>query len=100
VLYRLSGTGSSGATIRLYIEQYTDDKARLKEDAQKALADIIKVGGYVVLGMTHRCMMQRCACMAVTLLELDSPKGSTECVHAAWYRGSVLHSCWVGPPPR
>jgi phosphoglucomutase len=44
VRYRLSGTGSSGATIRLYIEQYTDDKARLKEDAQKALADIIKVG--------------------------------------------------------
>lgn len=44
VLYRLSGTGSSGATIRLYIEQYTDDKARLKEDAQEALADIIKVG--------------------------------------------------------
>jgi hypothetical protein len=42
---RLSGTGSSGATIRLYIEQYTDDKARLKEDAQKALADIIKVTG-------------------------------------------------------
>jgi phosphoglucomutase len=43
IIFRLSGTGSSGATIRLYIEQYTDDKARLKEDAQKALADIIKV---------------------------------------------------------
>ena len=42
---RLSGTGSSGATIRLCNEQYTDDKARLKEDAQKALADIIKVRG-------------------------------------------------------
>lgn len=42
-LPRLSGTGSSGATIRMYIEQYTDDKARLKEDAQVALKDIIKV---------------------------------------------------------
>jgi phosphoglucomutase len=39
----LSGTGSAGATIRMYIEQYTDDKARLKEDAQVALKDIIKV---------------------------------------------------------
>lgn len=34
IIFRLSGTGSSGATIRLYIEQYTDDKARLLEDAQ------------------------------------------------------------------
>ena len=32
---------SSGATIRLYIEQYTDDAARLKDDAQVALGDII-----------------------------------------------------------
>lgn len=49
---RLSGTGSSGATIRLYIEQYTDDKARLKEDAQKALADIIKVrDAHTALGL-------------------------------------------------
>jgi phosphoglucomutase len=43
IIFRLSGTGSSGATIRLYIEQYTDEPARLQEDAQKALADIIKV---------------------------------------------------------
>lgn len=43
IIFRLSGTGSSGATIRMYIEQYTDDKARLLEDAQVALKDIIKV---------------------------------------------------------
>jgi phosphoglucomutase len=43
IIFRLSGTGSAGATIRMYIEQYTDDKARLKEDAQVALKDIIKV---------------------------------------------------------
>ena len=36
-----SAAGSSGATIRLYIEQYTDDAARLKEDAQVALKEII-----------------------------------------------------------
>jgi len=43
IIFRLSGTGSSGATIRLYIEQYTNDKARLQEDAQEALAEITKV---------------------------------------------------------
>lgn len=43
IIYRLSGTGSSGATIRLYIEQYTNDQARLKEDAQQALKEIINV---------------------------------------------------------
>jgi hypothetical protein len=42
---RLSGTGSSGATVRMYIEQYSDDQSRLKEDAQVALKDIIKVRG-------------------------------------------------------
>ena len=43
IIFRLSGTGSSGATIRLYVEQYTDDKARLEEDAQVALKEIIGV---------------------------------------------------------
>lgn len=44
IIFRLSGTGSSGATIRLYIEQYTNDAAKLKLDAQEALGPIIKVG--------------------------------------------------------
>jgi hypothetical protein len=52
---RLSGTGSSGATIRLYIEQFTDDKTRLKEDAQQALADIIKVRH-----SAHACVCMWC----------------------------------------
>ncbi|KAL3229174.1 Phosphoglucomutase 2 [Nakaseomyces bracarensis] len=39
---RLSGTGSTGATIRLYIEQYTDDKSTYQNDAQDYLKDIIK----------------------------------------------------------
>ncbi len=43
IIFRLSGTGSSGATIRMYIEQYTADPAKLEEDAQKALGPIIKV---------------------------------------------------------
>jgi phosphoglucomutase len=43
IVFRLSGTGSSGATIRLYVEQYTDDAARLEEDAGAALKEIIGV---------------------------------------------------------
>jgi hypothetical protein len=35
-------SGVSGATIRLYIEQYTDDAAWLKEDAQVTLKGIIQ----------------------------------------------------------
>eukprot|EP00803_Ostreobium_quekettii_P011706 evm.model.scf_2179.1 EVM.evm.TU.scf_2179.1 scf_2179:3923-6492(+) len=42
IVFRLSGTGSSGATIRLYIEQYSDDASKLGMDAQEALAPIIK----------------------------------------------------------
>ncbi|KAF5832543.1 alpha-D-phosphohexomutase [Dunaliella salina] len=43
IIFRLSGTGSSGATIRMYIEQYSNDPAKYEEDAQKALAPIIKL---------------------------------------------------------
>lgn len=43
IIFRLSGTGSSGATIRLYIEQYEADKAKQSADAQVALAPLIKV---------------------------------------------------------
>ena len=38
----MSGTGSAGATIRLYIEQYSKDPATFSQDAQEALAPIIK----------------------------------------------------------
>ncbi|GMM54687.1 hypothetical protein DAKH74_013030 [Maudiozyma humilis] len=38
---RLSGTGSTGATIRLYIEQYTDDKSKYALDAQDYLKGTI-----------------------------------------------------------
>jgi len=43
IVFRLSGTGSSGATIRVYVEQYTDDAARLTEEASVALKEIIGV---------------------------------------------------------
>ncbi|TPK91997.1 alpha-D-glucose phosphate-specific phosphoglucomutase [Mesorhizobium sp. B2-4-17] len=41
VVFRLSGTGTSGATIRVYIERYEPDRARHDLDTQEALADLI-----------------------------------------------------------
>lgn len=37
---RLSGTGTEGATIRLYLESYNDDPAAVETDTQAALADV------------------------------------------------------------
>lgn len=37
IVVRLSGTGSSGATIRLYIEQHTNDPSTYEQDAQDFL---------------------------------------------------------------
>lgn len=43
VVFRLSGTGTSGATLRVYIERYEPDAARHDIDTQEALADLIAV---------------------------------------------------------
>lgn len=42
-VFRLSGTGSSGATIRMYVEQYSDDPSTYGQETKDALADIINV---------------------------------------------------------
>jgi phosphoglucomutase len=42
IIFRLSGTGSSGATVRLYIEQYESDESKFLLDAQDALKPIIE----------------------------------------------------------
>ena len=41
IIFRLSGTGSAGATIRMYIETYTKDASKFDMDAQDALKSII-----------------------------------------------------------
>ncbi len=41
VVFRLSGTGTTGATVRVYIERYEPDKNRHDLDTQVALADLI-----------------------------------------------------------
>ena len=43
VVFRLSGTGTSGATLRVYIERFEPDAARHGLDTQEALADLIAV---------------------------------------------------------
>lgn len=41
IVFRLSGTGTSGATIRVYIERYEPDASKHDVETQKALADLI-----------------------------------------------------------
>lgn len=45
IVYRLSGTGTTGATLRVYIERYEADATRLGQDTQAALADLIALAG-------------------------------------------------------
>jgi len=45
IVYRLSGTGTSGATLRVYIERYEADPARHGLETQAALADLVALAG-------------------------------------------------------
>ena len=42
MVFRLSGTGTEGATLRLYLERYEADPQHQSQDAQHALADLIR----------------------------------------------------------
>ncbi len=56
IVYRLSGTGTAGATLRVYIERYEPDAARHDLDPQEALADLIAAAGQLaeIAGNTGR----------------------------------------------
>jgi len=43
IIFRLSGTGSSGATVRLYVEKYSKDESEYGHDAQDGLKPLIEV---------------------------------------------------------
>jgi len=45
IVYRLSGTGTEGATLRVYLERYEPDPVRHDQDAQQALAGLIAAAG-------------------------------------------------------
>ncbi|MDD2834411.1 MAG: alpha-D-glucose phosphate-specific phosphoglucomutase [Methylotenera sp.] len=44
IVFRLSGTGTEGATLRIYLEAFEPDRAKHHLDAQVALAEMIKIG--------------------------------------------------------
>ncbi|MBE9008333.1 alpha-D-glucose phosphate-specific phosphoglucomutase [Fortiea sp. LEGE XX443] len=43
IVFRLSGTGTHGATLRVYLESYEPDTAKQNLDTQQALADLIAI---------------------------------------------------------
>jgi len=47
IIFRLSGTGTSGATIRIYLESYEADTSKHDMDAQDALAAMITAAGEI-----------------------------------------------------
>ena len=51
IVYRLSGTGTEGATLRIYVEAFEPDPARQDRDAQDALAPLI--GAALALGQVR-----------------------------------------------
>jgi phosphoglucomutase len=53
IIYRLSGTGTEGATLRVYIERYEQDPARHDQETQTALHDLIAFAGDVAEIETH-----------------------------------------------
>jgi phosphoglucomutase len=43
IVYRLSGTGTHGATLRIYLESYEADPKLHDQETQEALAPLIKI---------------------------------------------------------
>jgi phosphoglucomutase len=53
IVYRLSGTGTEGATLRVYLERYAAGPAGLDLDAQEALAPVIRAAHALAGIATH-----------------------------------------------
>ncbi len=47
IVFRLSGTGTSGATIRIYFEKYEKDVLKQDKDSQDALSELVKIAAKV-----------------------------------------------------
>lgn len=56
IIYRLSGTGTEGATLRVYLEHYEADREKLYLDMDTALGDLAKSSGEIaeIEAMTGR----------------------------------------------
>ena len=53
IVYRLSGTGTEGATLRVYIESHRDDAAAFDEDPQQALAGLVQAAREILALERH-----------------------------------------------
>jgi len=49
IVYRLSGTGTQGATLRIYLESYEPNVAQQNSDPQQALAELIAIANELAL---------------------------------------------------
>ncbi len=58
LIYRLSGTGTQGATVRVYMERYEPDENRQGLDAQVALGELIQIADQVA-GLRETTGMER-----------------------------------------
>ena len=47
IVFRLSGTGTEGATLRVYVERYESDPGKLGQKTQGALADLIELADQI-----------------------------------------------------
>jgi phosphoglucomutase len=56
IVFRLSGTGTQGATLRVYLESYQPDTAKQDLDAQDALAELIAIADELAQIRTHTGM--------------------------------------------
>ena len=58
IVFRLSGTGTEGATLRIYLEAFEADPARQKVDAQQALSGLIAIADEIS-GLRERSGRER-----------------------------------------
>ena len=49
IVFRLSGTGVGGATVRIYLEKYVSDPDRLHAEPAEALEDLLNTGTGLLL---------------------------------------------------
>ncbi|MGB3405341.1 MAG: alpha-D-glucose phosphate-specific phosphoglucomutase [Microcoleaceae cyanobacterium] len=56
IVFRLSGTGTKGATLRVYLESYEPDSSKHDLDPQEALAELIQIADEIaqIKGLTGR----------------------------------------------
>jgi phosphoglucomutase len=47
IVFRLSGTGTEGATLRVYLERFEADPEKQNLDAQQALSELINIAGEI-----------------------------------------------------